>query len=76
MRPGNPPDHALEEDDLVAHALLDEDAAGVLVDDGLFVLLHVSITSSNTSNDVYHLHSQSLSPPSRPHPASLPRPWP
>ena len=38
MRPGNPPDHALEEDDLVAHALLDEDAAGVLVDDGLLVL--------------------------------------
>jgi len=39
MRPGNPPDHALEEDDLVAHAFLDEDAARVLVDDGLLVLL-------------------------------------
>jgi hypothetical protein len=38
MRPGNPPDHALEEDDLIAHALLDEDAARVLIDDGLLVL--------------------------------------
>jgi hypothetical protein len=42
MRPRDPPDHALEEDDLVAHALLDEDAARVLVDDGLLVLFCVA----------------------------------
>jgi hypothetical protein len=39
MRPRNPPDHALEKQDLVAHAFADEDAARVLVDDRLFVLL-------------------------------------
>jgi hypothetical protein len=39
MRPRNPPNHALEKQDLVAHAFLDENAARVLVDDGLFVLL-------------------------------------
>jgi hypothetical protein len=38
MRPRNPPNHALEKQDLVAHALADENAARVLVDDRLFVL--------------------------------------
>ena len=38
MCPRDAPDHALEEDDLVSHALFDEDAARVLVDDRLLVL--------------------------------------
>jgi hypothetical protein len=38
MRPRNPPNHALEKQDLVAHAFADENAARVLVDDRLFVL--------------------------------------
>lgn len=38
MRPRDPPDHALEEQHLVPHALLDEHAARVLVDDRLLVL--------------------------------------
>jgi hypothetical protein len=38
MRPRDAPDHALEKQDLVAHALSDKDAARVLVDDRLLVL--------------------------------------
>ena len=57
MRPGNPPDHALEEDDLVAYALLDENAAGMLVDNRLFVLFYiVSVTLLDTSHEIFHLH--------------------
>ena len=36
--PRDAPDHALEEDDLVSHALFDEHTARVLVDDRLLVL--------------------------------------
>jgi hypothetical protein len=38
MRPGNPPNHALEKQNLVPHAFFDKHAARVLVDDRLFVL--------------------------------------
>lgn len=38
MRSRDPPDHALEEDDLISHAFANENAACVLVDDGLLVL--------------------------------------
>jgi hypothetical protein len=44
MQPADVVLRALEEEQFVAHALLDEDAAGVLVDDGLFVLVMISKT--------------------------------